>query len=1098
MADKLRIHISSNLLADPLVYACYRGDHTAEELILDRLPDWRLLLKPPLASSETGHENGDTLFASFAHRSPGSSYDPDSGTFRGECTLGSTTHTTESEQPPKKSKNQTVLHAAAYYGNKAFLQSALELPQIFIKELLQELPISVRRWANNKDVSVMAGAAPQLFQEDEALQRSSLPDVERERIEKAKGMQKKFVTALEDVERLKMLHKEVAYQSMLTNVDALGRTPLHYGGAAKESLSCDTLLSMDTFGGTFDGYGMSGRPLFPRNKRICLVTGQILNDMEGDHHEKNVEFLPSLYQQTLEWCEHALHRAKHPHYSNEMSERELILTAFVSIQGLEDRTNSRLKDDPTLGGSLSSPPSVSFTDIMKQRRRLVKFPESVIGGAPLHVAALHDNVRAIRCLLHYGADPLAEVEGGLTPIDLATEALAKTVQNPLRKAVQQACGLSLHSKEQSTDGQASLGDTSRLTEQFSMGVSARSRGVAGGIPLGTGLHAAAEYGQSELVHLFVENGADVNDLDANGMSPLMIAAAHARGGKPYLDVAQELLNMGADVNATSSLQRTVLHFTAAAVSFPVSKAERTNPVPHHRDDTYQDSSDHCIGSLLSLFINAGAIIDSRDHRGDTPLHYAAHHNNFIALDVLLKFGAYPYAKNSLNNTALHSAAFMGGKESLRLLARYDCEFGVLKSLRNSQNKYGFDIAKSDEVRRSMDTIWECAAAGKLNKIHQMFRLADVTRNRFGEHQQEGHPQSKNVSGELVGMWRIQQPWETTRILRRTVFHCLVTGCARKRRELWMKFIDGKSTADRINLWTDFRHIEVGIGGTKGVFARGTSGSTKGISLRSGSGLPCVTGPIARSISGVRQPNDPDLQPPTPSSANVEAGIGVCFNRYGQLDTNCILNPEKRARDKKFPGVTVDWQDAYNKDAELQRHYGRIATVMLKQADLDPDVADVDGVTPLMLCARYGLCDLMKSFINIGANLIVQDSNGNTALHWAYAYGQRKACNFLEELDLNTSEQNQEVEANEDNYQHRRRNCQLLNIRNHDSSLADEVRGDRLGILPSSSERFLEIRPPPLESDSLCVSHTEELSQTTFIKAALHDRTMKLETTRRGS
>eukprot|EP01138_Halocafeteria_seosinensis_P007991 gb/GECG01008164.1/.p1 GENE.gb/GECG01008164.1/~~gb/GECG01008164.1/.p1 ORF type:complete len:1099 (+),score=129.01 gb/GECG01008164.1/:1-3297(+) len=1098
MADRLRVHLSHGLLDDPLVYSCYKGDHTAEELILARVPDWKIILKPVLPEDVEGNEEHaetmETLFTPYAHTLPSQN------TSRNNLgsTFGSTQSVNEETQNShqRKNKGQTILHAAAYFGNRTLLQSLLELPQSFLKQRLEQLRLKVRHWACDHNVTVMAGAAKQLFEEDAALERSNLPQAERERIEKNKRMQRRLVESLEDIERLKVIHKEISYQSMLSNLDAIGRCPLHYCASSKEALSCDTLLSVEQYAGDFSGVGISGRPLFPKDARICLVTGSVLPE-EVPQQDKSPQLLPPMYQEALEWCECALKQTGHPEYSADISETSLLLHTFSCLQGMEDvlNTPSQLGKDPTLGGTLAQPPSVSVRSIERQRQRIVQLGESRSGGAPLHVAAVCDNVRAIRCLLHHGARPDAEMEGGITPIELATEALAKNVQNPLRRAVEQACGVYGTSKQTTQTSDGVTADTNNLLDQFSMGVSARSRGVAGGIPLGTGLHAAAEYGRGELVKLFVENGADVDELDANGMSPLMLAAAHSRGGERYRNVSEALIEAGADVNATSSMQRTALHFTAAATSFPVSKQHLVDPVPHRCDESTQDATQHCTGAMIALLVHAGAIIDARDHRGDTPLHYAAYHNNYVAVDVLLRLGAYIYAKNTLNNTAMHVGSFVGAKQVLRQLARFDCEFGMLKSLRNSQNKYAFDIAKSDDVRKAMDSIWECAAAGKLNKIYQMFRDAELARQRSGKYGDE------HGSEVLVGMWRIQQPWETTRVLKRGLLHCLIIGCARKRRELWMSSIESKSKGQRSNPWTDFRHVEVGMGDTKGAFARGTSGSLKGISLRSGTGLPSVTGPLARSISGVRQPNDPDLEPPTPSSANLDAGLGYFYNRYGKLDEHYSLYPEKRARDKKLPGVTVDWQEVYNKDAELQRHYGRMAGIMVKQGGLDLDGGDVDGVTPIMLAARYGVVELMKALINLGASIGSCDNEGNSALHWAYAYNQKQVCNVLENIDLRRSEQQgttTEVEADTDNYQHRRRHCQLLNIRNNNGLVADEVAGEKWQILETCTEQLLEIAHPPMESESLCVSHPEELSRTTLIKDALQERTLKLTTTRRGS
>ena len=59
----------------------------------------------------------------------------------------------------------------------------------------------------------------------------------------------------------------------------------------------------------------------------------------------------------------------------------------------------------------------------------------------------------------------------------------------------------------------------------------------------TPLHLAAVYGQSKVMRLLVEAGADVDAYDARGNTPLLIAAEQRR-----TDVVMELIKLGADVN----------------------------------------------------------------------------------------------------------------------------------------------------------------------------------------------------------------------------------------------------------------------------------------------------------------------------------------------------------------------------------------------------------------------------------------------------------------------------------------------------------------------------------------------------------------------
>jgi ankyrin repeat protein len=78
------------------------------------------------------------------------------------------------------------------------------------------------------------------------------------------------------------------------------------------------------------------------------------------------------------------------------------------------------------------------------------------------------------------------------------------------------------------------------------------------------------------------------------------------------DVAKvvELLNRGADVNASDSRDRTPLHFAAFK--------------------RYAE--------IASLLLKHGADVNARDDAGDTPLHYAARSGCPSLVKLLLKYG----------------------------------------------------------------------------------------------------------------------------------------------------------------------------------------------------------------------------------------------------------------------------------------------------------------------------------------------------------------------------------------------------------------------------------------------------------------------------
>ena len=137
-----------------------------------------------------------------------------------------------------------------------------------------------------------------------------------------------------------------------------------------------------------------------------------------------------------------------------------------------------------------------------------------------------------------------------------------------------------------------------------------------------------------LVKSLIEGGADVNERDKLGETPLHVAVV--RG---YRGIAALLLENGADVNAEDVRGLTPVHAAAWR--------------------GYRDTVD--------LLITHGADINARDKEGLTPLHTAALAGRKQTVDLLIENGADVNAKSSKSLTPLHAAAMSGDSETVSLL-----------------------------------------------------------------------------------------------------------------------------------------------------------------------------------------------------------------------------------------------------------------------------------------------------------------------------------------------------------------------------------------------------------------------------------------------
>lgn len=165
----------------------------------------------------------------------------------------------------------------------------------------------------------------------------------------------------------------------------------------------------------------------------------------------------------------------------------------------------------------------------------------------------------------------------------------------------------------------------------------------------TPLHCAAIFDHPDLVEYLVQEGADINALDQENRSPLLLAAS--RGGWRTVMV---LIRLGANINLKDANCRNVIHLVI------------TNG--GHLDEFAQEVS----GTPSEFYFLQ--LLNARDNTGCSPLHYASRDGHIRSLHSLISLGASINVKNKFNESPLHFAARYGHINSLRQLL--DSEKGI--------------------------------------------------------------------------------------------------------------------------------------------------------------------------------------------------------------------------------------------------------------------------------------------------------------------------------------------------------------------------------------------------------------------------------------
>ncbi len=310
------------------------------------------------------------------------------------------------------------------------------------------------------------------------------------------------------------------------------------------------------------------------------------------------------------------------------------------------------------------------------------------------------------------------------------------------------------------------------------------------------LFCASESGSTECVRLLLKAGADPNERDDSGQTPLMAAGSgevvellirsgadldakdefghdalqnrledecSAEGcGKERVAVLDALLAAGADIEQADTNGKTRLISAAfgqhdGAVEYLLARGANPHAVDQDggtalhaicwqggRDDPEES---HACERIIDALIRAGIDPNVTDRQGGTPMHEAASGDwgNPAAIRALLRHGAAPDPADDHGNTPLLLAADRGEAECVRLLL----EAGADPTRRNQAGESPMDAARShlatceeiaaegpDILEAEMREINEAVTRAMTEMMGDEFTLPDVLTNEGISAQQQ--------------------------------------------------------------------------------------------------------------------------------------------------------------------------------------------------------------------------------------------------------------------------------------------------------------------------------------------------------------------------
>jgi hypothetical protein len=163
----------------------------------------------------------------------------------------------------------------------------------------------------------------------------------------------------------------------------------------------------------------------------------------------------------------------------------------------------------------------------------------------------------------------------------------------------------------------------------------------------TPLVAALARGHFQIVEFLHQNGADIDVLGFDGITPLISAAWFGD-----LDIVQRLLTYKANVNAKTKHKWSALHYVSM------------------RDASWCRLPAQWFSDIAQLLLQHGADVDIQGEGHTTPLYMAVHNRRVEVVRVLLKHGANVDVENDEGRTAYQIAAARGYSEITEVLMEY--------------------------------------------------------------------------------------------------------------------------------------------------------------------------------------------------------------------------------------------------------------------------------------------------------------------------------------------------------------------------------------------------------------------------------------------
>ena len=256
------------------------------------------------------------------------------------------------------------------------------------------------------------------------------------------------------------------------------------------------------------------------------------------------------------------------------------------------------------------------------------------GYAPLSFAALQNNFEYVRTLLLHGASPNQKTSDGWTPLLIASTNSSIFYDNTDQVFFKRLVEIVYKYSKYHPD----YNPLRIVTMLLSSGADPNEPNIFGTTPL----MAAAGMGNSGIMSQLLESHAAIDSRDSEGKTALMYAV---------IGSIEEFIDSQIHLRLVSSAIRMTDFLTPALIG--------------DLRQYFEPKKEQCV----HLLIENGARVQMKDNRGISVLMHAARTGNLAVVKTLIANGADIHEKSSRGVTALYAAALNGHADIVEFLLR---------------------------------------------------------------------------------------------------------------------------------------------------------------------------------------------------------------------------------------------------------------------------------------------------------------------------------------------------------------------------------------------------------------------------------------------